>query len=216
MKTLQVPKHNISQYETILDKINVMCAFGGEVAIDQVNWADEFPKTMPVSVLLLHDDERLYLYYMVEGEKIRAVNTTDFAPIWEDSCVEFFMQREGEKRYRNFEGNPLGALIAAHRESKETAQNLVSEMPAIVRHTTIRHRYDENGNQVSDWTLYLEIPKKAMGFAENESLSGQKIRANFYKCGDNTEEPHFLSWSPIDAPQPNFHIPQCFGLLELM
>ncbi|MDD2936708.1 MAG: carbohydrate-binding family 9-like protein, partial [Proteiniphilum sp.] len=28
-------------------------------------------------------------------------------------------------------------------------------------------------------------------------------------------EPHFISWSPIDLPKPNFHVPQFFGLLEL-
>jgi hypothetical protein len=39
--------------------------------------------------------------------------------------------------------------------------------------------------------------------------------ANFYKCGDETPEPHFLSWNPIDLPKPNFHVPQFFGQLEL-
>jgi hypothetical protein len=125
------------------------------------------------------------------------------------------MQREGEKNYRNFECNALGAMLAACRESRDTAQNLEQDVKSIVRHTTICHRYKENGKQVSDWTLYLEIPKKALGFAENESLSGQKIRANFYKCGDNTSEPHFLSWSPIALPEPNFHAPEFFGMLKL-
>jgi hypothetical protein len=216
MNTLQIPKQNISQCETPFDKINAIRTHGAKALIDQVNWKDVFPKTLPVSVQLAHDGEQLYLYYMVTGEELRAVNTKDFGSIWEDSCVEFFMQREGEKTYRNFECNPLGALLAAHREARDTAQDLVHEMPAIVRHTAISHKYNESGQQVSDWALYLEIPKKALGFAENESLSGQKIRANFYKCGDNTPEPHFLSWCPIGLPKPNFHAPQFFGTLELV
>jgi hypothetical protein len=215
MKIVQVPKQIFSQCKTVFDKINTIRASGANAQIDQVNWKDEFPKNMPVSVQLLHDDERLFLYFTIIGEELRAVNTKDFDPIWEDSCVEFFMQREGEKTYRNFECNPLGALLAAHRENRDTAHNLVSEMPAIARHATVSHRYNETGNQVSDWTLYLEIPKKALGFDENESLSGQKIRANFYKCGDKTAEPHFLSWNPIDTPHPNFHVPQFFGMMEL-
>jgi len=184
------------------------------VAIDQVNWKDAFPKLLPVSVRIAHDGERLYLYYQVTGESIRAVNTEDFGSVWEDSCVEFFMQRQGENTYRNFECNVLGVLLAAHHETREKAVQLTGEVQSVIRHSTISHRYEE-GRQVSDWTLYLEIPKKAMGFAAHESLTGQKIRANFYKCGDKTPEPHFISWNPIDLSNPDFHVPQFFGLLQL-
>ena len=41
------------------------------------------------------------------------------------------------------------------------------------------------------------------------------LKANFYKCGDLTAHTHFLSWSPIDAPKPDFHRPDFFGTLEL-
>ena len=109
-------------------------------------------------------------------------------------------------------------------------------MPSIFRYGTILHRYEGEKQvndwtvhgslstisisavrerQVTDWTMYIEIPKQALGFADHESLAGQKIRGNFYKCGDKTPEPHFLSWSPIDLPKPNFHVPEFFGLLEL-
>ena len=209
MKTIEIPKLTTSS-----DTVGAVRTSGVTAHIDQVNWRDKFPKSVPVSVQLLHDGERLFLYFSIIGEAIRAVNTNDFDPIWEDSCVEFFMQREGEKTYRNFECNPLGALLAAERENREAARNLVGDMPSIVRHTTVHHRYDESGNQVSDWTLYLEISKKAMGFGENESLSGQTIRANFYKCGDETVEPHFLSWNRIETCEPNFHVPEFFGMVK--
>lgn len=214
MKTLKVPKQSGSQFETVFEKIKVLLEAGAEAAIDQVNWKDDFPKLLPVSVRIAHDGEHLYLYYQVTGEVIRAVNTEDFGSVWEDSCVEFFMQRQGEKTYRNFECNVLGVLLAAHHETRENAIQLTGEVQSVIRHSTIFHRY-EDGRQVSDWTLYLEIPKQAMGFAAHESLAGQEIRANFYKCGDKTPEPHFISWNPIDLPSPDFHAPQFFGLLEL-
>jgi len=44
-------------------------------------------------------------------------------------------------------------------------------------------------------------------------LSGQAWRANFYKCGDKTSHPHWASWAPIT--QPDFHMPDCFGVLTL-
>ena len=163
---------------------------------------------------MAHDGEKIYLYYEVTGEEIRAENTKDFGSVWEDSCVEFFMQRDGEKIYRNFECNVLGALLAARHETREKSERLTEHMSSITRFSTIKHRY-ENHKQVSNWTMYLAIPKQAMGFAPNESLSGQKIRANFYKCGDKTPETHFISWNPIDLPKPNFHVPQFFGLLNM-
>ena len=214
MRKLVVPIQVVSQYETVFDRIKLLVEAGAEAAIDQVNWKDLYPRELPVTVRVAHDGDVLYLYYMVKGEAVRAQNTTDFGSVWEDSCVEFFMQREGAKTYRNFECNILGALLAASHETREKAERLTEEMPSIYRHSTINHRY-EAGRQVSDWTLYLEIPKKAMGFEESESLSGQKIRANFYKCGDETPEPHYISWNPIDLSSPNFHVPQFFGLLEM-
>ena len=214
MKRLQVPNQHISQWETVFDRIKMLHEEGVEAAIDQVNWKSDFPKSLPVTVRVAHDGERLYLYYIVTGEAIRAENRKDFGSVWEDSCVEFFMQREGEKIYRNFECNVLGVLLAAQHETREKAVQLTREVQSVFRHSTICHRYEE-GRQVSDWTMYLEIPKEVMGFAEHESLAGQKIRANFYKCGDKTPEPHFLSWSSIDLPSPNFHVSRFFGILEL-
>ena len=42
---------------------------------------------------------------------------------------------------------------------------------------------------------------------------GAAWRGNFYKCADNTSHPHWLTWSPIDHPRPNFHLPHTFGRL---
>ena len=214
MRTLQVPRQNVSQFDMVSDKIKMLYEAGVEAPIDQVNWKDDFPKTLPVTVRVAHDGETLYLYYTVIGEAVRAVNAEDFGAVWEDSCVEFFMQREGENGYRNFECNVLGVLLSRRHETREKGEKQTDEMSSIFRHGTICHRY-EGDRQVSDWSMYLEIPKKTLGFGARESLSGQKIRANFYKCGDKTPEPHFLSWNPIDLPKPNFHVPQFFGLLEL-
>lgn len=213
MKTLQIPHLDISQCETVSEKVALTLKNGAKANIDQVNWKEDFPKFLPVSVCVAHNGEKLYLYYQVTGEEVRAENTQDFGSVWEDSCVEFFMQREGESIYRNFECNVIGALLASKRKTRDDAEKLTEFMDSISRFSTITHRY-ENGKQVSDWTLFLEIPKQAMGFAENETLSGEKIRANFYKCGDKTPETHFISWNPIHLPKPDFHVPQFFGLLE--
>lgn len=213
MRTLHIPLQNVSLYETSLDKMKILLEAGAVAEIDQVNWENNFPEKLPVTVRVAHNNESLYLYYTVIGEELRADNTKDFGSVWEDSCVEFFMQREGESSYINFECNVLGALLSRVHKSRGKGVSQTELMSSIYRHSTINHRY-ENGKQISDWSMYLEIPKEAMGFKITESLSGQKIRANFYKCGDKTPNPHFLSWNPIDLPEPNFHAPEFFGELE--
>ena len=215
MKSLHVPIQNVSLYETIADKIKVLNEAGAVAEIDQVNWKDQFPVKLPVTVRVAHDKQKLYLLYNITGEQLRAVNTKDFGSVWEDSCVEFFVQHKGDKAYQNFEFNAFGALLATVHETREISENLsVKLMSSIVRFSTIRHYY-KVGEEVSDWTLYVEIPKEAIGFTSGEKMSGQTILANFYKCGDETPEPHFISWKPIDTPEPNFHVPQFFGELIL-
>lgn len=215
MKTLRIPRENSLTQKSVFAKILFLLDNGAEAPIDRVNWVSDFPKYLPVTVRVAHDGEKLYLFYMIRGEVVRAVNTEDFGPVWEDSCVEFFMRREGESGYRNFECNILGAFLSCYHKTREEGERQTDIMSHVFRQTSICHRYDDSGKEVSDWTLYLEIPKSAMGFGTDESLAGQNIRANFYKCGDRTSEPHFLSWNPIDLPKPNFHVPQFFGLLEL-
>lgn len=213
MNTLLIPKQNISQYETVFDKIKLLNEAGLHLAIDNVNWPNDFPKSLPVSVHVAHDNKMIYLYYQVEGEELRAENTKDFMSVWEDSCVEFFVQRKGEIAYCNFEFNVHGVLLASKHETREIGEQLSQElMSSIERFTTIRHLY-KGAFQLSDWTLYAEIPKEAFGFSVDEKMSQQTIGANFYKCGDETKEPHFISWNPIDLPKPDFHVPQFFGEL---
>lgn len=213
MCSLIIPLQNISQYETLFDKIKLLSETGLKLSIDKVNWPGDYPKTLPVSVHAAHNNEMIYLYYQVEGEELRAVNTKDAMSIWEDSCVEFFVQRKGDKIYRNFEFTVLGVLLASKRENRNSGELLSQKtISSIVRFSTINHYY-KTELEVSDWTLYVEIPKEAIGFSPSEVLSKQMIRANFYKCGDKTSEPHFISWNPIDLPTPDFHVPQFFGEL---
>lgn len=214
MRRLQIPLLDLATIESVTSRIDQLLRSGATAQIDRLNWPEAYPISLPTTVTAAHDGMKLYLCFRVEGEQLRVMHTCDFDPVWQDSCVEFFMQREGEDTYRNFECNALGALLAAHRESRESFRRLTEEVKTVFRYSSIQHRY-EGDRQLSDWQLYLEIPKAAMGFTAEESLSGQKIRANFYKCGDETATPHYQSWNPIELPNPDFHAPQFFGLLEL-
>jgi hypothetical protein len=43
---------------------------------------------------------------------------------------------------------------------------------------------------------------------------GVEWRANFYKIAENNSNPHFITWSVVINDQPNFHLPQYFGLVK--
>jgi hypothetical protein len=70
---------------------------------------------------------------------------------------------------------------------------------------------DEGG--IWTWRVGVVIPFELIG-VDPENLP-ESIRANFYKCGDKTAHPHYLSWSPIETPKPDFHRPEFFGELLL-
>lgn len=214
MKVLQVPHIHLDNNLSAVEKMVCLKDKGAKAEIDVINWRELFPKHLQAEVFVAHTNTTLVLLYDVKDELVRASATHDFENVWEDSCVEFFVQREGEKTYRNFECNILGTLLASQRENRNDAQRLTSFMPLISRFSTIQPRITAD-RHACDWTMFIEIPKEALGFAETENLSEQTLRANFYKCGDNTPEPHYLSWNPIDVENPNFHLPEFFGKLIL-
>src|SRR3546814_9695772 len=63
-------------------------------------------------------------------------------------------------------------------------------------------------------SLLLHIPLAVFDAHVVGSLAGRRCTGNFYKCGDDLPEPHYVAWNPIDNPTPNFHLPQYFGELR--
>jgi hypothetical protein len=61
------------------------------------------------------------------------------------------------------------------------------------------------------WELSVAIPSNVFIHHLIPSLSGQKGRVNFHKCGDQLPVPHFLAWNNIQSAEPNFHLPEFFG-----
>jgi hypothetical protein len=73
--------------------------------------------------------------------------------------------------------------------------------------------FADNGNAPYTWKLTVALPVKLYSLSEVKPLKGRKIQANFYKCGDNMPQKHYLSWHPIEIEKPNFHRPDHFGTL---
>ena len=86
------------------------------------------------------------------------------------------------------------------------------EMEEILRIARFEGPQEYAGG-IWDWRVTVLIPFELVG-ADPENLP-EKLRANFYKCGDKTAHPHFLSWNPVGTPSPDFHRPEFFGELIL-
>ena len=62
------------------------------------------------------------------------------------------------------------------------------------------------------WTLEYRVPLSLFESLYGEAIgAGRRGRGNLYTCGDETEIPHYGAWSPVTAPVPDFHRPECFG-----
>lgn len=184
-------------------------SFAGDV-ISCVNWQEEFPYCPEAGFLIGHNDERLFIRFEVKEANARAVCLESNGPVWEDSCVEFFARIPGDSHYYNFETNCIGTSLAAKRRSRQDREHFSEEkLSAISYRSSLPHEPVDKKDCA--WTLELEIPFAAIGC---ESCPAS-LEANFYKCGDKTDVPHFISWSPVEAPSPDFHRPEFFGTLLL-
>jgi len=61
------------------------------------------------------------------------------------------------------------------------------------------------------WTAELAIPMKS--FTANFDPS-EGWRLNFYRVEGRTEPRKYMAWQPTMTPEPNFHVPEKFGVLR--
>jgi len=184
--------------------------------VDCCNWAASYPYVPDVSFSILHDGDTVYLRYTVNERSVAAVAEQDGGPVWQDSCVEMFCSFDGIGYY-NLEANAAGRVLLSYRvpgEDKIMADDRL--LAAIGRYPSLGSEpFAERVGQTR-WNLTLTVPKEAFFRNGIASLCGREATANFYKCGDNLQTPHFISWNPIDHPKPNFHLPRYFGKVRFM
>ena len=186
---------------------------GARFDVDCVNWPEAFPYAPLCGGRVARTQDALVVDFRVSGLDLRARNTADNGRQWEDSCVEVFIQDPEDGNYYNFEINALGKVLACSGpERHNRTPRPAEEMEQILRFTQMEGGPLEQEG-IHTWRVGVVIPFRLLGI-DLERLP-RSIRANFYKCGDKTAHPHFLSWSPVETPKPDFHRPEFFGELIL-
>ncbi len=174
------------------------------------------------SCKLLYNEQNIFGIFHVDDRFVRCVHTEFQSDVWKDSCVEFFVHPEKSGGYFNFEFNCGGALLSSYvKDSTRVGNSLKDYIPLdqsdqqlIQRHASLPQIVEPEITKRVVWTLEFTLPfavlKRYTGLPR--LMKGAVWRANFYKCGNETSHPHWVSWQPLSAR--NFHEPKSFGQIK--
>lgn len=159
------------------------------------------------------DTEGLYIRLFCEEKSPVSKETAFDGEVCMDSCMEFFFtMRDADSKengYLNIECNSLGTTHIGYGDSRYGRVFLptfgVERFPAKVNFTN------------DGWEILEFVPiaalKKIFGITQVDETT--VMAGNFYKCNENANAP-FGSWSPVKAPKPDFHRPECFGRINII
>lgn len=184
--------------------------------IQCVNWV-AYSYKPKVSFRIAHTKDAVLLHFKVKEASVRAKYGEDNGAVWTDSCVEFFSIPAGDGVYYNIECNCIGTILIGAGATRDGREHAPEEITSLVQRWASlgKEPFEERiGDGDITWEVALIIPYAVFFKHQIHSLDGKEIKANFYKCGDDLQTPHFLSWNPIVIEQPNFHRPDFFGMLE--
>lgn len=169
---------------------------------------------------MLHDNLNIYGLFQVKDRYVRAVTENYNEQVCKDSCVEFFVEPSVKCGYFNFEFSANGTFLLYHVRDHRRGHNGFADFNPVSAKSagriqvfhSLSGKIDPEIDVPTTWELGFKIPLALFADEtkqEINELSGKTWRANFYKCGDKTSHPHWISWQPID--QKNFHLPENFG-----
>lgn len=144
----------------------------------------------------------------------RAVFTKRDDPVYRDSCLEFFVAPLAEREeYINIETNSKGVFLCEFgkgRDNRALVSTLTESSPCVKAFT------GESADGLF-WGVEIKLTKDFLSELYNthkENIDFKTVRANFYKCGDDCDTPHYLAFSPVTTLPPGFHNPQCFAIFK--
>lgn len=159
-----------------------------------------------------YDNSGFIVKFTVDESNPLAEKREHFAPVNEDSCVEFFVNftPDSAKRYINFEVNAGGFMNASFRADRyDSIDLLLEEVESFNINAEVFDAY---------WTVEFKIGYDFIKkyYPDFDINNCQYILGNFQKCGDNTETEHYLSYFPIECENPDFHRPEYFQKMNVI
>ncbi len=176
-----------------------------EAIIDYYAWEkNDYRPYAAARVSLWEDALFVRLSCREKDPLVRCHHGPDGTP-WLDSCLEFFFMPEGGDRYLNLEMNAGGGYCCSLGPGREGRVYRKPFVPGGEPKPTVG-----DGFWRVDAVLSVSGLKALFGV---ERLSA--LRGNFFKCGEETEFPHYGMWNPVGTPTPDFHRPEFFAPILL-
>ncbi len=178
--------------------------------IDCINWK-EYDYRPIVNFRIGHTGTEIWLKYYVNEKHIAARETRTNGDVYKDSCVEFFISADG-KNYYNFEFNCIGTIHIGYGPGRGNRKPVTVNLAEKIKiQSSLGNQPFEEKTGNFEWEMMMRIPVESFEFDQLKSLSGITASANFYKCGDETSKPHFVTWNPVGTENPDYHRPEFFG-----
>lgn len=154
-------------------------------------------------------DEALHVRLFAREQSPLARFTGLYDMVCLDSCLEFFLcPLRNDSRYFHFEFNPNGALYLGFGHGREDGVRQIVQDGDVL---FCVQKFMENDN----WGISFRIPFSfiRLYMPEFSIRNGLRMSGNFYKCGDETQTPHYLAWNRVKSLSPDFHRTEDFGTL---
>lgn len=171
------------------------------------------PDTFATLVWLPEQGFELTMWCMEEAPLARYHNPND--PVHTDSCMECFLNVFPElpdKGYMSIEANDNGASHSSFgidRHHRDYLLNLGQPHPEV----EVTHHREGDQAYWQIRTLFRRDVLEALYGRPCDFGPGHQMRANFYKCIESAEPPHWGAWSEVSRL--DFHMPDHFGTLEI-
>jgi hypothetical protein len=184
------------------------------------NYMGGKPSYFPdVQFKVRYDSKNIYVIFRVEDQYVKAEAKQIHGRVWEDSCVEFFFTpgTDPNRGYFNLETNCKGIFLLQYgkKVGKERTYVDLSDCQKITVAHSLAKDVEKEITEPTTWYIEYAIPLEMLNkYIKVDPPSKDVIwRANFYKCGDNTSHPHWLTWNKVINPEPKFHLPKYFGMM---
>lgn len=168
------------------------------------------PATRHADVRLCWNKQALHVRFACEQKEplliaAEPVTNTKTIGLWDRDVCEIFLAPDVSNPYRyyEFEAAPTGEWIdlgiRITPSGKETEWEYSSGMKTTNQIGTERILV----GMTIPWSERL--PKPA---------TGDEWRTNLFRCVGADESTRYLAWRPTQTAEPNFHVPEAFGVLR--
>lgn len=151
---------------------------------------------------VLTNDEGLFVKFETDETELIYDYKNLNEDVFKDSCVEFFFKPDPENpNYFNFEINAIGTPLIGFGTGRSPLRVRL-DIPDISIFE-IETEFKEQG-----FILKYFIPYSFL--LSYVDKIGDYFLGNFQKCKEKGDNPHYITYYPINTPKPNFHYPESF------